>query len=1121
MLKKRLKPVYLLFLAVPLAYFLCYGFKVKDYPTEKKTNDYFFFSVKTSKPVSLSLLDGRNTLITRSVSPGGYKDMECLGQIADSSRLSLMINDAAAGDTICFLGFNLYHNDHVASLVEGIKKKCDVKNAELIENDDGIAVVVQQSGQPVIIDLPPPTVWETSASGFNPLWLVIFAFVAIILVLLACAPSKRYFIAVLLITLLVMVIAHLTFDKSLIGRATMNCDTQLKNAEIFYHKDPFFTPEKKFSSVLISNSFSVPVNYSKDRFLRLDPGDSIINLQDLKIMIKPGFFCSEYDLASMPQKILVLNDLVRSQDKYYITGNDPYIKLSSAYFIRHLEWLSFLEQNLFLALSLLVFLVLLLLQIFYSGFDRLLIKIRFKPAYYAFLLLPLTYYSISAVWEKEAPSQSDDHLYFSAMTSKPSAVSLINGSDSVASWILDAPSYKYLHYSGRFNTDEGFFLKFDSLNSNDTIQLLSVNLFHNDHVYSIFDKNEPVCSISNATILVDNECVMAVAQQVGRPVIVHLLPFTCLKNSNTKNLIDSFVLLLFFIVFTVVVIISPRTRYFMASCVISLLMMFVYYWLCLDLQDQVRLKTSTLVKSVQFYYNNNPSFEATKIISTDKGLNIFKTNIDLSANKFLRCDVAETTKELKDTRICTKTGLIKNTWNYDDLPPEKMLLNDMVRYGNVLQVKGNDPFFVLTAAGQMGEINLQLWLKHNIFLLITIIFFLLLLLLGNTTGKQQLTAVFFTLVFVSLISYGFLLSLFSSEGLVLTAEMRYTNPRPVFKPDSSEVFVKRLDDYLKDQIPGRNNIIILNNYIEYSIFRKVLNNQNVHFGENNWMYYIGGVCRENYENRNPLTPEELKKMKDVLVARRDWLMERDIHFYLVFPTMSYAVYEEYIGPRLWRYHQKSKLEQLLEYLKLNTDLDIIDIHNPLMEAKKNNYADLYYRSNSHWTHYGAYVAYAAMIEQISRDYPETGTPLPLKDITWIKFPNYKPDLYVLIAIEKFVKYCEYMPSNDKLTAATETTYPVYPEFSSPAPAYCFHNKTINNPSVLMYGDSFGGFLLYYLTNNFSKTYFLYTHLFYPTIIEKEKPDIVIQEMADYTIYKILDQNPVMIDKKDSIHSRIN
>ncbi len=1116
MLKRRLKPVYLLFLAIPLLYFLLWNQNTKPSIPEALESAYVNFSVKTSTPLSLTLLQSKDSIYSWSLTSGGFKDLEFLGTISDSTPLSIRINGLNSGDSLTFLGFNLFHHGLMKSLIQNLKKNISIENGAFVEKDGSLTCIGQQANKPMVITLSPFASWESPNNG-NPflVWFIL-GFALVLVLIIVFAPPIRYFIVTMIICLTVMIVGHNT-DQQPAGYVQISNDSPIKRPEVFYRNTPFFSPAQKYNCDSLTRCYCVPIIPEKAPFLRFDVGDSITSLQHLSIEISTGFFHNVYDLSALSQDRLILNDLTLKGNIYYVTGQDPYIKLTSSYFLRQLQLLIFLEHNLILFITLIVFLILIAVHRWMRGPKQLLSKLKFRPSYLFFLLLPASYFLIENIQTNNVHHTNPDQLFFSARSSKPSQIILYNGNDSVTSWDLNSSAYKYFQYAGPINKSSNLWLKVNKLAEGDTLSLLSCNLFQEGQTYSLYDKDAPWSKMKNVTFGENHDECYAIVKHTNMPVIIELKPFDLIQKGRPGLYIVSIIIIVFLLVFLIILVLGPKPKYLIVVSIVSSLLMFIFFWLCRDLQDQVILSNKSPVKSVQFYYSNNPTFIPEQIVSTDKGICTFKANIDLITFPYLRCDVLENTKELEDLSLSTKTGVLKKSWDYSTTPSSKLLVNDMVRHGNIWYVRGSDPYFVLTSEYQLDSIQWLTLVKQTIFLMLTLVCFLLLLALHRVAIKQDAVVFFTSVFFLIFISYGLILHFFSSEGIVLSAERRYTNPRPTAQIDSTMVFVKQLDDYIKDQIPGRNNIVIMNNLIEYSTFGELLNNPNVHFGKDGWMFYIGGICRENYENRTPLTQEELIKMKTVLMARKNWLKERGIQFYLVFPVMSYVIYEEKVGPRLWRYHKPSKLDQLLTYLHAETDLDIIDIQTPLMEAKKGGYMDLYYKSNTHWSHYGGYVAYCAMIEEIRKDFPEIGPPMQLKDIEWVKFDVYSPDLYVLSALDKFVDCYEVKPFNAKLKASAETTHPYYPELTSPAPAYCFHNNSISkNPNVLMYGDSFGGFLLYYLTYNFSHTYYLFTPTFYPTIIEKEKPEIVIQEMADYTIYRILNENPPLPALKDSI-----
>ena len=750
-----------------------------------------------------------------------------------------------------------------------------------------------------------------------------------------------------------------------------------------------------------------------------------------------------------------------------------------------------------------------------GNLKRILKNVRFRFAHLTILLIPLSYFFITHTWIPEKASNCSDQIYFSAHTSKPSVISLFNGKDSLTSWALNSQGYKYLPFTGPINLSASLYLKIENLSERDTFSLLSINLFHDDNVYSLFDKNENVCTIKNAVLSDKSDEINAIVQQTNEPLIVNLLPFSVLKKDSPKHVVYIIIIFILIGTYILVLILSPRAVYIISTSLLASALMFFYFWACNDMQYQVTISTKSKLDRVDFFYNNNPVFSSKNDIIVEERNDYFKSQVDLEVFNFLRCDVDEKTKELSDFQICTKTGILRNSWDYSSLASDRILMNDMIRNGGKFYICGSDPYFALTSSFQIQSIRWISLLRQNIFFLLTIFLFLILISAHKLAEKHNLVTFFFVIAFLVIISFALIVRLFNSDRITLKSEMRNSNPIPVFQLDSSEIFIQKLDDYLKDQLPGRNNLVIMNNLVEYSIFRELINNPIVHFGKDGWLYFIGGAAKENYENRYPLSPQELKKMKEVLIARRDWLHKRGIHFYVIFPPLTHFIYEENIGPRMWRYNQKSKIDQLLEYLKLNSNLDVIDIYNPLMEEKKKGKMQLYFKDNCHWSYKGGYVAYDAVIKYIKNDFQNVGNPIDYNEIIWTELKGYTPDLMRLLAIDKYFSFHECFPVF-KYKIPTDTIYPVYYGVGSPIRPFCLNTKRDDRPSMLMYGDSYSACILSFLNNNFDRTIFVGTHFFYPSIIEKEKPDIVIQEMADGTIYDLLLQNPPLPEMNDSM-----
>jgi len=747
---------------------------------------------------------------------------------------------------------------------------------------------------------------------------------------------------------------------------------------------------------------------------------------------------------------------------------------------------------------------------------------RIRPAYFLFLTIPLLYYflgNIKAIEAGKNQTERNDIFYFSIKTSGPASVELINGNKRLATWKVDSAAYRYLPFCGHLNDAAGLAILVNNLSPNDTISLLSINLFRDNRVVSLFKNKGAGCIVSNALFIKGNGLLDLAVNKAQTPVSIILQPFKQWQSSNPAKALKIIIVLVFAIVFFLIFIIQPQVKYFIPSSSTALILMVVMFWLGRDIPSQAEMMTRVPVKSADIFYNNSANFSGFQRVAMNDSNSDFKADIDLSENNFLRCDVDPDTKVLQDFHVITRMGILKNNWDFSKLPLDKMVINDMTYQKGTFIIRGNDPYFCLTSEYFLGPLQWILLLRKNLFLFITLFIFLLFLVVHRWAAKQKPSASILAGIFLAIIFSSLLIGTFNSDRLVMVTEKRNAASFPSFNA-SLEHIVSKMDDYLKDQLPGRNPIITLNNLARYTVFGR-FDNPFVHFGKDGWMFYIGDKAKEMYENRHPLTTVELEEMKNVMVSRCNWLKERGIKFYIIFPRSSNFVYEEKIGEGLVRYNKKSKLEQLLEYLHQHSDLNIIDSYTPIAEAKKKYHYDLYYNCDTHWNYVGAYFAYSAIVNAVRKDFPGMRAPGPFYKIGWLEVDNGEADLAKMVSLSGYVKRHDYMPYGPNIFNATDTLYPVYPEYTSPFPGFFVKNDSVKSPSMMMFHDSYACYLMAYLGYNFSRCSYLWSPIFIPTIVEKEKPDVVIWEMSDRFIYDILAENPPLPEMKDSIAGQTN
>jgi hypothetical protein len=718
MIKRKIKPAYLLFLVLPLLYFfLC---EKGTAPSVKKQQDYFYFSVMTSGPAVISLYTGKDSLASWELNSAGYKYLDYLGLLNDNNGITLKVNHLKAGDTISFLAFNLCRDNKIFSLYNCSEPNCRMENAGMIEKDGLQLAIVQKTGIPVNVLLQSASLWkQTNPDRWFKIIIIVLFLVTFILIIVF-SPAVRYFIICCVLALLAMLLLFF-IEKDFQSHITISTKAPVKKFQTFYNYNPCFTPDKMFSSEKASSIFSTQVDLQEDRCIRCDMDGSPEEIGEVNYRMNAGILYFVWDLAYIPQEKLVMNDLAIRNGKFYITGNDPHILFTSSFFTDRIHALVLARKNLFLLITLLIFL-------FLIAINRWTAKIRIKhfhPVYLVFLIIPLTY-SFFMLGKTNNPAwKADDVLYFSIRTTGPSVVDLINGNKPIASWNINSSGYKYLQYQGPVNDSAGLIIQVRNLAEKDSISLLSVNFFRDYQTVSLYKNKEPSGPIINADIIEGTGAIDAAVQKSGTPVSICLQPINIWERTDPENKMNILIIIVFIVVFVLILVIAPPVKYFIYSCVGALCLMTAFYWIAHDINGQVAMQTDSPVKSADFFYNDNPCFNSVQKVSIYNWTCFFRTDVYLPVNKYLRCDINENIKLLKSFNVIAKTGIFKNNMDFFKISQDKMVLNDLVYRNGAFYVCGNDPYFCLTSNYFTSRVQWMVLMRENLFLFVSLLLFLI------------------------------------------------------------------------------------------------------------------------------------------------------------------------------------------------------------------------------------------------------------------------------------------------------------------------------------------------------------------------------------------------------------
>lgn len=196
-------------------------------------------------------------------------------------------------------------------------------------------------------------------------------------------------------------------------------------------------------------------------------------------------------------------------------------------------------------------------------------------------------------------------------------------------------------------------------------------------------------------------------------------------------------------------------------------------------------------------------------------------------------------------------------------------------------------------------------------------------------------------------------------------EYRRLLKAPIIKDAPFSLLPKNLTDYFNDDFGFRNIFIKIYGTIKLNIF-------NTHplysiiLGKQGWIFMNPVVFPtiHKWHLYADFTDDQLISIANYLQSENDWLSNRGIKYIVVIVPNKEDVYSEmYPFPNY--IVTKPILEHFLSYMKQNTSVEILDLRNSLIQAK--SVYPVYYHTDTHWTNWGAYIAYQEIGKILSRN----------------------------------------------------------------------------------------------------------------------------------------------------------
>lgn len=294
--------------------------------------------------------------------------------------------------------------------------------------------------------------------------------------------------------------------------------------------------------------------------------------------------------------------------------------------------------------------------------------------------------------------------------------------------------------------------------------------------------------------------------------------------------------------------------------------------------------------------------------------------------------------------------------------------------------------------------------------------------------------------------------------------------------------------YFNDNFGYRRLLIYHYNYALYKHFNQSPIPRNVVLGEDNWMFY--------YQDPDQLriqyfTNEQLQVIRKNIERRSAYFKEKGIKFYVLIAPEKINVYNNYFPGFNPSQHTVHKLSQLDRYLRENSNVNFIN-PTPEMIANKDKFI-LYYKQDSHWNDIGSFIGYRELMKAINKDFPNLKA-LSFDDFSIVEKKIERANISSMIGIDTTWKKGPFLEPRFKPQSAIVNKYKHTEDEYSEVLVKEHSNKSL--PRILIFRDSFGEFMVPYISETFSRSVYVFTNYIDESIVEREQPDVVVYEISE-------------------------
>lgn len=347
--------------------------------------------------------------------------------------------------------------------------------------------------------------------------------------------------------------------------------------------------------------------------------------------------------------------------------------------------------------------------------------------------------------------------------------------------------------------------------------------------------------------------------------------------------------------------------------------------------------------------------------------------------------------------------------------------------------------------------------------------------------KGKKSNIVLILTFIAMISLPQLVFWIMNKEIeeVSQTENRKLNAKPEFKIATITEYPKKFDDYYNDHLPFRTELKNFWTNLNYDLFNTTVDSRVV-IGKEEWLFYRGNKSIEQVQGLWKYSEKEKEAILREVQNNIGKLKEKGIDTYILIIPNKENVYKEYLPATIPIKSDISGTEELIQYIKENSDIKLVYPKQELIRAKEKY--QVYKKYDTHWNAIGSAIGTISLQKAIDPKFNyfdiEAEKVEQVEDKDLANFATLSDKVF-----EKAYKVTNFYP---------EITY----ERKVMAKYEEYLSNSSNNKTVLFIGDSFRVAMKEHFSKLYSRVIYIHQKDYTANLIEEIKPDIVVFETVE-------------------------